>query len=295
MKFGKPCVCTLIIITFATFPCHPALGNDDAEETTLREFHSAIAKGELKDIREMLAAHADLLNEPLPEEKQSQQLTPLQTAIDAGQLAAVSALIKAGADLELKVDGWTPLFRAAVKGNSDIAIKLLDAGADVNGGSDATNLADITPIRAAVMFGHLELARLLLHHGARMDVFSAAGLGWDKYVKDQLAQNPGLAKTKDNWQYCPLWLAVNGGCAATAEMLINAGADVNDDLHMHGISVLHVAAAHGCGQLIDLLIQHGANVNAADGNGKTPMDYAVANKQTEAAEILRKQGGVHVN
>ena len=44
-------------------------------------------------------------------------------------------------------------------------------------------------------------------------------------------------------------------------------------------------------EIIELLINNGANVNAKYGNGRTPLDNAILFNRTETADILRKHGG----
>jgi ankyrin repeat protein len=61
-------------------------------------------------------------------------LTPLHHAVRQGSLAAVEALIAAGAKLDTPndVDNTTPLLMATINGQFDVAMKLVAAGADVN-------------------------------------------------------------------------------------------------------------------------------------------------------------------
>jgi len=70
------------------------------------------------------------------------------------------------------------------------------------------------------------------------------------------------------------------------ELLIAAGADVNarDD---GGDTPLLNAAAFGQKEIVELLIGKGAEVNAKNANGETPLDWA----KGEIADLLRKHGG----
>jgi ankyrin repeat protein len=44
-------------------------------------------------------------------------------------------------------------------------------------------------------------------------------------------------------------------------------------------------------EIAELLIAKGADVNAKNDDGGTPLDLAIENKQTEIADLLRKHGG----
>jgi ankyrin repeat protein len=44
-------------------------------------------------------------------------------------------------------------------------------------------------------------------------------------------------------------------------------------------------------EIAELLITNGADVNARDNVGKTPIDWAIEYDETEIADLLRKHGG----
>ena len=54
---------------------------------------------------------------------------------------------------------------------------------------------------------------------------------------------------------------------------------------------LHLAADNGHKEMVELLIANGADVNAKNKNGNTPLDSSSLSKQTETADLLRKHGG----
>ena len=57
------------------------------------------------------------------------------------------------------------------------------------------------------------------------------------------------------------------------------------------ITPLHETARSGRKEVVELLIANGADVNAKNRNGDTPLDYAITFKRTELADLLRKHGG----
>ena len=54
---------------------------------------------------------------------------------------------------------------------------------------------------------------------------------------------------------------------------------------------LHIAADKGHKEIAELLIAAGADVNAKDKGGESPLDWAIEDNQTETADLLRKHGG----
>ena len=51
------------------------------------------------------------------------------------------------------------------------------------------------------------------------------------------------------------------------------------------------AVAGGHKEIVELLIDNGADVNAKMEDGRTPLDVAIKYKKTETADLLRKHGG----
>ena len=74
------------------------------------------------------------------------------------------------------------------------------------------------------------------------------------------------------------------------ELLIAAGADVNAK-NDWGWTPLTYAAINDHEEIAELLIAKGADVNAKDDGGETPLDFAIRRNQTETADIIRKHGG----
>jgi uncharacterized protein len=98
--------------------------------------------------------------------------TPLQRAARYGQIAAMAALLKAGARVDGE-DGFgnTPLMFAAINGHTTAIDALLAAGADVRRANSDRN----TKLHLASMYGHVDAARVLLEAGARTDARNKRG------------------------------------------------------------------------------------------------------------------------
>jgi ankyrin repeat protein len=91
----------------------------------------------------------------------------------------------------------------------------------------------------------------------------------------------------------PLHAATAGspkdGIPALAALLISYGADVNARQH-GGWTPLHAAADDGPLTLITLLLDAGADVTAANDYGQTALDLARKNGRTDAAALLTARG-----
>lgn len=109
----------------------------------------------------------------------------LHLAVAGGHLDAVELLLRhvGKGDCSVLVDirdhrYRTPLLIAVARGYSDMAVLLLDAGADIEAaahGQTAGNDAGRTSLLLASLHDHEQLVKTLLEYGARVDVISAIG------------------------------------------------------------------------------------------------------------------------
>jgi ankyrin repeat protein len=91
-----------------------------------------------------------------------------------------------------------------------------------------------------------------------------------------------------------LHYAAGGGHKEIVELLIDEGADVNAKGE-NGWNPLHLAAGRGQKEVAELLIANGADVNAkvvsGAKQGKTPLDAANETNYPKTADLIRKHGG----
>jgi ankyrin repeat protein len=154
--------------------------------------------------------------------------TPLHAATDwpgyfPAAPAAVALLLDAGADPNDDCGGdrpETPLHWAASTDDIEVAVALIDAGADLEtpGGSIGT------PLDNAVGYGCWHVARLLVERGAPVEtLWQAAALGMLTRLDELLGTTPPPTEEDLNAAF---WQACHGGQRRAAERLLAAGADI---------------------------------------------------------------------
>src|ERR1035438_8948319 len=150
------------------------------------------------------------------------------------------------------------------------------------------------PLTRTIFTGHRELVALLLAHGAdaqRRDKSGASPMenaagGRHAEVLELLiaAAGPAAAETG-----ALLTEAALKGQTDIADLLIAKGANV-DARDKSGATPLHQAALKGNLAFATLLLQHGADVNARDRDGATPLHNAALSGGSEMAALLLDKG-----
>ncbi len=122
------------------------------------------------------------------------------------------------------------------------------------------------------------------------DFFKAVSDNELEKVKSMLAQDPSLAKSTDNdLKETALGAASFSGKKEICEALIKAGADVNAH-DSFGITPLIGPARTGHPDVIELLLNAKADINGVNTSGETALHYAARYKQVEAAKLLIARG-----
>lgn len=124
-----------------------------------------------------------------------------------------------------------------------------------------------TLLHLAIDIAHEGLIRLLLQNGA--DAETANNDGWRP-----------LATAA--WDAPSLLLC--------AEILLEHGANVDSINEQNGQSALHICALQGYFDMAKKLLDHGAQVDLADVDGKTPLYEAVSQRQVDVARLLLRHG-----
>lgn len=109
-----------------------------------------------------------------------------------------------------------------------------------------------------------------------------------------LNSDPALLRASDTDGSTALHCAAWKGHLQVVQFLLQAGADVNaqNNNDHWGTTPLHAAAHANQTAIAQLLLDAGADVHAKDMNGKTPLEHTTFHKATAAAKLLTKHGAV---
>lgn len=219
----------------------------DAEGTPA--LHWVVRFGDLDLAKRLVAAGADV------NASSRYGVTPLEVAIEKGNAAAVRWLLDAGADSSAETHAGEPaLLLAARVGDAATAQALLEHGgeADVR---DRTY--GQTPLMVAAREGRLELAKLLLDAGADPNARTTAEEP-PRFVPPSESP-PGLSKGVG---------IIRAGWPEGRGKRFPAGGSK---------TALLYATREGHLDVVKLLVERGADLELADGNGVTPLTNAILN------------------
>lgn len=210
--------------------------------------------------------------------------TALAHAAHRNDLPMVELLLKAGADVDLSNDfGATALYLAAASADEMLIEKLLMAGANPNTGL----LSGETPLMAATSRGKLDTVKLLLDHDADPNATESnagqTGLMWavaDKRPElvKLLVESEADVHIGSKSGFTPLMFAAQQGDIESAQILLGAGANVNELMPKTGLTPLLVASASGFTELTALLLERGASTELVDSRGNTALHLAARNR-----------------
>jgi ankyrin repeat protein len=166
---------------------------------------------------------------------------------------------RAVTDALLAADPELDVFEAAALGYVDRLRERLEADP---GAASSFSPDGFTALHFAAFFGKAEAARILLEHGASVDVY-----------------------TRNPFANQPLHAAAAGRHIEVSRVLIADGADVNATQH-GGFTPLHEAAQHGDVEMTELFLSAGADRTATTDAGETPADLATAAGHVDLASRL---------
>ena len=183
---------------------------------------------------------------------------------------------------------------AADHGMTDRVRLLLDHGVDANGQGYHPNYAGTTPYQLAILGGNLEIAALLEAAGADTssidpvdELLGAATAGDRVEVERRTAAEPELLDRARERRPGAVRKATEAGRADAVELLIELGFEKNQPGEGE-YTALHQAALDGRDDLVDLLLDHGADPTVVESRFQAqPSGWAAHSGHHALAERLR--------
>eukprot|EP00741_Cyanophora_paradoxa_P008855 tig00001388_g8572.t1 len=194
-------------------------------------------------------------------------MTAALVAADATHWEAVWLLLDRGADVNVKPsqDKKTLLMMAAIQANAEAIRGLCVRGAKV----DIAQVDGITPLMYAAYVGDVESVRALIEAGANVN------------HKDR------------NGTTVLFWAISHGGSDEVVRVLLEKGSDGNEKAEVVQLAPISMAAKIGRFDVVSVLAECGAEVDAKDEDGCTPLMIAAAAGAHEAVRALLDAGASH--
>jgi ankyrin repeat protein len=241
--------------------------------------------------------------------------TPLHMAVVRKERDACRILVAAGASLAIaNKDKTTPLQYAEQLGIGDVLTKQsltpaliaaaeageqgpIDAFLDAGGDPQAHDYRR-TLLYYILKFGHMDLAEHLRSRGADLDFAAPATEPYlhmalrskNRVAVDWLLTGGANLHSMGRLGARPLHVAVAVPWREGVEVLLQAGADVNEQVGPHGVGVLHYAVLGGDVGVVGLLLGKGADPTLNVKPEGTPLHWAGQEGKVDIARLLIDAG-----
>lgn len=246
----------LAVVAWALAPTPHALAQNDPDA-----LHWLIDRGDIAGVESMLETGAD------PNRPSRLDVTPLELAARHGNAELIRLLVAAGGDPNaVDAVGETMLMSAVRSGEPAAVELLLELGVNVN---QTDSEFQQSALMLAARSGFDKIADLLITAGADIDASTRTGPE-------------------------PRWVLPNSVPGFSFGVGIVRGG-LPEDRGMRpfrngGLTALLYAAREGHTELVDRLLHAGADIEGAEANNITPLLMAISNDRMQTAALLIERG-----
>ncbi|QPC70356.1 hypothetical protein HYE68_001108 [Fusarium pseudograminearum] len=234
------------------------------------------------------------------ETRDNHEQTPLIKAVRQNAIEMASLLLEHKANAEAADDeGNRPLHLAAERNFGQMTQLLIEKGADIESRTDPKakvhpyRKEGLTPLLVAARSGRVETFHVLIDHGANPKASSSgytgvymATIGLNKSLIRFFVQNGVSVDARTtHGENTALIRAARDGLPQVVSLLIKLGADVNASNNI-GWTPLHFAAETGYEDVVKILLKAGANATAESHDGKRPRTISWENDHRPVTIIL---------
>ena len=234
------------------------------------------------------------------------KVAPLGLAADWDNYMATRILLQHGAYANIQdKTGWIPLHNSAAQGCFSVSKLLIESGCKVN----MRGNKDKTPLYFATKNKHEHVVKLLLESNADVN------MRYKQDPKDRCYLVRGKDRGRPAWHYVMVSKTLlglflkrtKGGRLDVADFgtILKSGwgenppertrKEVDTEVpvlykEVHGNTVLHQACQTHDTQLVELLVEHGADINFRDAEGFTPLHIAAIHGKMQDVKKLVELG-----
>lgn len=254
----------------------------------------ASKSGDLVTVKKIISANPKVVN---CRDTEGRNSTPLHFASGYNRVAVVEYLLEHSADVHASdKGGLIALHNSSSYGHLEVTQMLIKAGANVN----ALDLWKFSPLHEASAKGKYEIVKLLLKNGAdpklrNRDNASPLDLAKDQEIADLLRGEVFNVKFKQLYKFNFFFLgnaalleaAKKGDLPRIQKLLTPENINCRDSQGRNS-TPLHLASGYNNYEVVEYLLENGANVNATDKGGLIPLHNSSSYGHLEIAAILIK-------
>ncbi len=218
----------------------------------------AVCKGRTKAVKALIEANA-MIN--------GDYVTPLHIAAENNRIEICNILIMSGTNVNAidKQQGTSPMHYAARENNVDIIDILYKSNANIN----LVDKFNMTPLHFAVINRYTKAVKRLIRYGADLNITDIDG---DTPLLSAILED-GFIDDEGDWHDIKAHLGI-------IKILISNGANFKDT------RALHRAVKIGNKEIVRILLKEGIELDLLDELGKTVLDIAISNGDTDLIRIL---------